>query len=432
MTAAAMEEEPTAADLAERALLGALLWDPQRAHEVAGWLRGEDFQRPAHAAIYQTITGLQADGEPVDLRTLPRVLASGRYHDLHVARDGTGPLGAAALHSLLSMTPATPRAVDGPFDHVPERSEHVRYARIVLDGSIRRRLGELGSRVGQYAAHLAGVPSDDAGEHLQVALADVDAQLDALTGRREHAERATSPIAAALDPQPRPARPAGPAARRAGADTGGAELPSIAPEHQPLTSAQVRQAEHRFIAAAISCPPVRALLEERALPTDFLDPQVGATWHAIQTLRRRGEPVDLVLVADAVERQGEHPTLGPGLRPAQLLDLHTRHPDVVDGYRAAEAVLRAALTRTAAQAAGRLHELGTGPQPNSANALSTARTAIYDAAAAVRRLTGTAPSAAAAALTPPPQRQHPLGGTTTRPTSTRGALPAAPSHGRRP
>lgn len=47
---------------AEPALLGALLWDPQRAHEVAEWLRGDDFQRPVHAAIDQTITGLQADG----------------------------------------------------------------------------------------------------------------------------------------------------------------------------------------------------------------------------------------------------------------------------------------------------------------------------------------------------------------------------------
>lgn len=354
------------------------------------------------------------------------MLVSGRYHDLHVARDGTGPLGAAALHSLLSMTPATPRAGDGPFAHVPERSEHVRYARIVLDASIRRRLGELGSRVGQYAAHLAGVPSVDAGEHLQVALADVDVQLHVLTGRHEDAERATSPIAAALDPPARSARPAGPAARRAAGGTGGAELPSIAPEHPPLTGAQVRQAEHRFIAAAISCPPVRALLEERALPTDFLDPQAGATWHAIQTLRRRGEPVDLVLVADAVEHQGEHPPLGPGLRPAQLLDLHTRHPDIVNGYRAAEAVLRAAVTRTAAHAAGRLHELGATPQPNSANALSTARAAIHDAAAAVRRLTGTAPSAAAAALNPPPQRARPPATRPTRPAAARSAPPAAP------
>jgi hypothetical protein len=275
------------------------------------------------------------------------------------------------------------------------------------------------------------VPSDDAGEHLQVALADVDSQLHVLTGRREHAERATSPIAAALDPLARPARPAGPAARQAEAGPGGAQLPTIAPDHQLLTGAQIRQAEHRFIAAAISCPPVRALLEERVLPTDFLDPRVGATWQAIQTLRRRGEPVDLVLVADAVEHQGEHPTLGPGLRPAQLLDLHARQPDVVDGYRAAEAVLRAALTRTAAQAAGRLHELGADPRPNSANALSTARAAIHDAAAAVLRLTGTAPSATAAALTPPPQRQPPPSITTARPTAARSAPPAAPSHGRR-
>jgi hypothetical protein len=119
----------TAADLAAQALLGALLWDPRRARDVADWLTAEDFLRPDHGAIYATVVGMLADGRPVvDVFTVLESLLRGDHHDLHVDRTGTGPLSGPGLHSLISMTPATPR---GEEHGELARSEHVRYARIV-------------------------------------------------------------------------------------------------------------------------------------------------------------------------------------------------------------------------------------------------------------------------------------------------------------
>ncbi|MGQ0577119.1 MAG: DnaB-like helicase N-terminal domain-containing protein [Pseudonocardia sp.] len=396
--------------------------------DVSGWLSADDFRRPAHAAIYQTLLGLQRDGEQVDLLALPQVLASGRYHDLHVARDGTGPLGAPALHSLLSMTPATPRSAAGQ----PEAggSEHVRYARIVLEDSIRRRVCEMGSCVGQHAAHLDGVPSDSNAEILQAALAEVGTQLDALAARRDRAELAGSRLAAALESPESESRGL---SDRSVAARG--TLPSAGPDRVPPPPEQLHEIERRLVGAAIGCPPVRELLDERVRPTDFLASDAGATWHAIQSILRRGEPVDVVLVAVEVERQGEVPDLGAGFSADRLAALHARRPDVVEGYRSAEVVLRAALTRATARAAARLHELGNDRRRGGKDALVGARTAVAAVEATARRLTGSPPAAALVALTPPPQRTRtPIAPNTTRtrlPVPSGGAAVPLPDRGRR-
>ena len=66
-----------AVELAEQALLGALLWEPARVVDIADWVAADDFYRPAHAAIYRTITGLWTSvqrGDPctvLDHRTVP-------------------------------------------------------------------------------------------------------------------------------------------------------------------------------------------------------------------------------------------------------------------------------------------------------------------------------------------------------------------------
>ena len=47
-------ETPTnATDLAERALIGALLADPNRVRDVRDWLRPSDLHHPKARAIYQ-------------------------------------------------------------------------------------------------------------------------------------------------------------------------------------------------------------------------------------------------------------------------------------------------------------------------------------------------------------------------------------------
>jgi hypothetical protein len=89
----------TVADFASAAVLGAVLWDPRRLREVMDWLEPDDFLHPVHRAVYATVSGLVAAGEPVDLMRLPAVLASGRFHEVHVDAREPGPLGAAGLHA---------------------------------------------------------------------------------------------------------------------------------------------------------------------------------------------------------------------------------------------------------------------------------------------------------------------------------------------
>lgn len=59
--------------LAERAVLAALLYRPDRLADLELWLRAGDFADPQHAAVYATIAGLRAAGE---LRSLNAAEAS--------------------------------------------------------------------------------------------------------------------------------------------------------------------------------------------------------------------------------------------------------------------------------------------------------------------------------------------------------------------
>ena len=53
-----------ATELAERALIGALLADPSRVRDVRDWLRPSDVNQPKARAIYHTLTSCTATGAP--------------------------------------------------------------------------------------------------------------------------------------------------------------------------------------------------------------------------------------------------------------------------------------------------------------------------------------------------------------------------------
>ena len=94
------ETPANATDLAERALIGALLADPSRVEDVRDWLRPGDVHEPKARAIYQTLTDLHRQGRTVPIRELPVVIA---------ADDGTHPTITA--HDLYAYVQATPAAV---------------------------------------------------------------------------------------------------------------------------------------------------------------------------------------------------------------------------------------------------------------------------------------------------------------------------------
>jgi replicative DNA helicase len=276
------------------------------------------------------------------------------------------------------MTPATPRAEDFSATFSAEaRSEHVRYARIVQEDSIRRQVQALGIRIGQYAGHVADRDSDEAAAIVAPVLSEARARLRDLAGRLERAGTGRPSITAALNPAPGPTTAA--AARR--------------------EQTHLRRAERRVIGACLVSGEVRRLVAGQLDSSDFTVPEVAATWEAIAALQRRDVPVDFVLVANQVEQQGALPGVGRGLRPDQLHEL-AAGSNQVDGLLALETVVRAALTRTLQQARDRLQNLAADRARSGLDVLAGAGHAVEQAATTTRRLTSP-PAPVPAARRPP-------------------------------
>ena len=390
MNASPSDPAGGAAELAEQALLGALLWEPARVADIADWLAADDFYRPAHAAIYRTITGLRTSmqrREPrsrtvpdhntvLDHRMVLESLAGGEFHDLPVPRDGAGALRAAHLHTLMAMTPAAdPR----------HRTEHVLYARLVLETSIRRQVAQLGARINQWVPVIAAprIDTTDAAAALQRTLAELTHRMNTLAAR--------APAAAI------PAPPT---------TTWGSET---VPSAGFGTGGDVQAHEQVLIGACLSVISVRTEALARLVAADFASPGAAATWTAIATLAEGGGPIDFVLVAAELERTAT--TNGPGLPAQALLRLAGDNHSPVSGYRALQAVTRCALVRIAGHAAALLDQLGDDRTRALPQVVAAARDALASAAAATRRAAGAEPqilhgsgaaaATAARALTPP-------------------------------
>ena len=376
------DEAGGAVELAEQALLGALLWEPARVADI-DWLAADDFYRPAHAAIYRTITGLWTStqrGDPrtvLDYRTVLDSLAGGEFHDLPVPRDGAGPLRAAHLHTLMAMTPAAS-------SH--QRTEHVLYARLVLEASIRRQVAQLGARINQWVPVIAAgrVDTTDAAAVLQRTLAELTHRMSTLAARAS---------AAAIDAPPT-------------ATWGSANVPSA----ESTTGVDAQAHEQVLIGVCLSVVSVRTEALARLVAADFVSRGAAATWTAIATLTAGGGPIDFVLVAAELERTAT--TNGPGLPPEALLRLARDNHSPVTGYRALQAVARSALVRIATHAAALLDQAGDDRTRALPSVVAAARDALASAAAAIRRTAGAesqilegagaaAAATAARALTPP-------------------------------
>jgi len=144
--------------MAEQSVLGGMMLSPQALDECAEILRGEDFYRPSHEAIFGAITALAARGEPADQVTVVDELR--RRGDL--ARVG----GAVVVHDLVAITPTAANAGY--------------YARIVRDVATLRRVIEACTR-GQQMAYGAQVEE----------AADV---VETVRGEIDHASRATATV----------------------------------------------------------------------------------------------------------------------------------------------------------------------------------------------------------------------------------------------
>jgi replicative DNA helicase len=140
---------------AEMSVLGGMLLSKDAIADVIEQIRGNDFYRPAHEAIYDAIIDLYGRGEPADAIT---VLAELQRRGEH-ARVG----GAPYLHDLMA---GVPTAANAGY-----------YARIVRERAIMRRLVEAGTRIVQMGYATDGGEVDDVVNNAQ-------AEVYAVTERR--------------------------------------------------------------------------------------------------------------------------------------------------------------------------------------------------------------------------------------------------------
>ncbi len=318
-------------DLAERALVGSLLRDPQRVGEVAAWLRASDFADAQLAAIYEAIQRQQTSGD--------------QTHATSVAAQ----VSAAQREALAQEAP--------PAAHVDE------YGRMVLEASVRREVESLGLRV--ESSTLAAAPATAAA--VEAAVAET---LQTVTAADMRWAAATSTPA--------------PAAEQPTTDRVAQSL-SLASAPGPE---QVAAAERGLLHAVLHDPQALTRLAERFRPQDFAEPTVANAWRAAVTLHQAGQPVDLVTVAWEQQRQSRQH--GPGLPVAELRAIASvvtaPSPEL-----AAVAVSQATLHRLATKARTAVQEAARNPGLTPQDLLHTASTQYAAVAHAARRLAPPAP-----------------------------------------
>jgi replicative DNA helicase len=123
------ERTPPQDIAAEQCVLGGMMLSKDAIADVVEVLRGHDFYKPAHQAVYDAIIDLYGRGEPAD----PVTVAAELNKRGEIARIG----GAPYLHTLISSVPTAANAGY--------------YAKIVQERAILRRLVEAGTRIVQLA-----------------------------------------------------------------------------------------------------------------------------------------------------------------------------------------------------------------------------------------------------------------------------------------
>jgi replicative DNA helicase len=124
-----VERTPPQDIAAEQCVLGGMMLSKDAIADVVEVLRGHDFYKPAHQAVYDAIIDLYGRGEPADAVTAAAELSKRG----EIARIG----GAPYLHTLISSVPTAANAGY--------------YAKIVQERAILRRLVEAGTRIVQLA-----------------------------------------------------------------------------------------------------------------------------------------------------------------------------------------------------------------------------------------------------------------------------------------
>ena len=124
---------------AEQSILGGLLLENHAWDKIADVIKRQDFYRHDHKLIYQSVTKLLEQGKPADVVTVAEYL------------ENLGELGnIGGLPYLVALAQNTPSAANIR-----------RYAEIVRDRSIMRKLVEVGTDIAESAYSPAGRSAND-------------------------------------------------------------------------------------------------------------------------------------------------------------------------------------------------------------------------------------------------------------------------------
>lgn len=136
---------------AEQSVLGGMLISKDAIADVISQIKGVDFYRPAHEAIYDAVIDLYGHGEPADAITVVAEL------NKRGSLDRIG--GAPYIHDLIASVPTAANAGY--------------YARIVRERAIMRRLVEAGTRIVQLGYATEGEEVDDVVNNAQAEIYNI-------------------------------------------------------------------------------------------------------------------------------------------------------------------------------------------------------------------------------------------------------------------
>ena len=263
--------------LAEQATLGALLVDPTPLAEIRRWLRPGDFATLWHDWVYTTLLERHTAGEPIDPVAVGAAM---------VDRFGARLADQPRLHTLLASTPHAAHAVA--------------YARIVLDGGLRREVAGTGVllRAGALQTTLNGTQAP-----LIATCNVVDAGLDSAASR--WAEATGQPHDDVVVPL---------ALRAAAHNVDARESAARYLEANPARDAAAEQ-QHvvELVGTLIAQPAHIPGVVDWLPPSRITDPAWRLIYAATIELSEIGAPIDLVTVAAASSRYAHHGPALPGL-----------------------------------------------------------------------------------------------------------------------
>jgi replicative DNA helicase len=286
---------------AEQAVIGALLLEPERYREVEEWLEPEDFDGVAERQACEAMRSVVDDGRQLT--------------------------PAAVNEHLIANAPGSPLHADAPFlvgcmQECPAPSRVAIYGRMVLDSSIRRRIGAQAAGLRHRAEHAA------TSQDLNLVFGTVDKvrrDVERLHQREVKATGTYAPSPLKVDDLP--------------------SAPTASGHHDVTVE---RTAVLALVDQPLTLPRVSTWLER----SDFKDAECALVYGELQSMMGSRQPIDPLTVAWRVSRRSMSNHVVTG-----LLEVQKTGPRLPDATIAARRVLEQSVRSTVIDASAALENV---------------------------------------------------------------------------